>query len=188
MSAVSGFPGRGIARESIGWSIAFSVLLIIVGLFALASPLIAGVAVTALLAWLLIIGGIAHFVLGWHERGAGAHIWEFLVGVAYIVAGVYLLMRPLVGLAGLTVFLGGYLIVKAIFDLVMGFRLRGVRGSGWMFFDALITLVLAAMILYHWPSSTTWAVGTLVGVAILFTGISRFAFALAARRVLTAVA
>jgi uncharacterized membrane protein HdeD (DUF308 family) len=187
MGAISGFSGRGIARESIGWSIAFSVLLILLGLFALASPLIAGVAVEAIVAWLLIFAGVGHLVLAWHVRGAGAHIWEALIGLAYIVAGIYLLMHPLAGLVGLTAFLGAYLIVKAIFEAILAMRVRPLPGSGWMFLDALMSLVLAALILWHWPSATEWAVGTLVGVAILFSGISRLAFSMAARRVAAAI-
>lgn len=179
---VNEYSARTIARESTGWAIAFGGLLIILGLFAIMAPLIAGVAVTAMFAWLLIIGGIAHLVLAWHVRGAGAHIWEALIGLAYIAMGVYLLVQPLVGLVALTAVLGAYLLIKGIFQLVLWFRVRGIPGAGWMLFDAAVSLILAGMIWMHLPNSATWVIGTLVGFAILFTGVSRIALATHARR------
>jgi uncharacterized membrane protein HdeD (DUF308 family) len=178
---------RGIARESIGWSIGLSVLLILIGLFALAAPLLAGVAVTAWVAWLLILGGFGHLALAWHVRGAGAAVWETLIGLAYIAIGVFLLMHPLAGLVSLTLALGAYLLAKGIFELVMGLRLRPLPGSSWLVVDAIISLILAVVIWRHLPSTAGWVVGTLVGFAILFSGISRLALSLAARKVVAAV-
>jgi uncharacterized membrane protein HdeD (DUF308 family) len=39
--------------------------------------------------------------------------------------------------------------------------------------DGLISLLLAGLIFFHWPSSSLWAVGTLVGISLLFSGIAR---------------
>lgn len=178
----TGLRVRNIARESVGWSIALSVLLIIAGLVALAAPLIAGVLVETVIGWLLIFGGIAHLVLAFHVRGTGAHLWEALIGVAYLVAGIFLFLHPLAGLVSLTLFLGAYLIIKGIFELIAGFTLRGVPGGGWLFLDAIISIILAGFIWLHLPYAAGWVIGTLLGVAILFSGISRLAFALAARR------
>jgi uncharacterized membrane protein HdeD (DUF308 family) len=43
-------------------------------------------------------------------------------------------------------------------------------------------LLLGCLIWFHWPSSTVWAIGTLVGVNLLMTGITRLMFGLAARK------
>ena len=173
---------RNIARGSIAWSIAFSVLLMVLGLLALSAPLLAGVAVESIFAWLLIFGGVAHLVLAFHVRGAGSHVWEALVGLLYIAAGVFLFLHPLAGLLSLTLFLGAYLLIKGIFELIAGIGLRGVAGGTWMLLDGVISLILAGLIWTHLPSAAGWVVGTLLGVAILFSGISRLAFSLAARR------
>lgn len=178
----SRLPTRGIARESVNWSIGFSVLLIVLGLVALAVPFVAGVVIESIIAWLLIFGGISHFLLAWHVRGAGSHLWEFLVGVAYIAAGIFLFVHPVAGLVSLTLFLGAYLFIKGVFELIAGFAVRRVVGGGWIFVDAVISIILAVFIWFHLPSSAEWVVGTLLGVAILFSGISRLALGLAARR------
>jgi uncharacterized membrane protein HdeD (DUF308 family) len=187
MDTVREFPVRSIARESAGWTVAFGVLLIIVGLIALMAPLIAGVAVAVMLGWLLILGGIAHLVLSWHLRGTGGLIWEVLIGLAYIVMGIFLLAHPLAGLVALTAFLGCYLLIKGIFELIMWFRVRHVHGSGWVLFDAVVSLLLAALIWAHLPYAATWVIGTLVGFGILFSGISRLVLGMHARRLVAAL-
>lgn len=65
----------------------------------------------------------------------------------------------------------------------MGFTLRPFPGSGWLLVDGAITLILAIMIWRTWPSSTGWVIGTLVGISMLFSGISRLSISLAARSV-----
>lgn len=176
---------RGIARASIGWSIALSVVLILAGLVAILAPLLAGVALTAILGWLVILVGAGHLWLAWHVRGAGAHLWEALIGLAYLVAGIFLLVHPVAGLVGITAILGAYLLVRGIFELIAAFSMRGVGGRGWLLFNGAISLILAFMIWRHLPYSADWFLGTLLGFAILFTGISRLALALTARRLLT---
>ncbi len=179
---------RGIARESIGWSIALSTALILVGLFAILAPLLAGVALTGILGWLLILVGAGHLWLAWHVRGAGAHIWEAVIGLAYIVAGIFLLFHPIVGLVGITAILGGYLLIRGIFELIAGLSMRGVGGNVWLLINGAISLILAFLIWRHLPYSADWFIGTLIGFALLFTGISRLAVALTARRLLAASA
>jgi uncharacterized membrane protein HdeD (DUF308 family) len=175
---------KGIARESVGWSIALSVLLILTGLVAVCIPLVAGVAVTAIFAWLIILGGFLHLWMAFHVRGTGAHIWQVLVGIAYLATGVYILMHPLAGLIGLTVVLAVYLILIGLFELALAMKIRPLPGNGLLFVDAILSLILAGLIWWHLPSATTWAVGTLVGIAILFSGVSRLMLSLAAKKTL----
>lgn len=172
-----------IARESIGWSIGISVLMIIAGILAIAIPPVAGLAVLLVVAWLLIFSGVFHFVFAWHTRTAGGLVWELLLGILYIVVGAYALAHPAAGLASLTLLLAAYLFIEGVLEIVESFRLRPMRGSGWLLFDGIITLILGALIWRHWPSTTGWVIGMLVGISMLFSGISRLGIALAARRV-----
>jgi uncharacterized membrane protein HdeD (DUF308 family) len=95
--------------------------------------------------------------------------------------GGYLLVNPATALASLTLALAIYLFIEAILEFVLGFTLRPLPGSGWLLFDGIITLILAVMIWRTWPSSSTWVVGTLVGISILFSGVSRLMLSLGAR-------
>jgi uncharacterized membrane protein HdeD (DUF308 family) len=170
-------------KKSIGWSIALSVLMILAGILAITSPLVAGIAVNILVAWLLIFSGCVHLVFAWRRPSTGGLLWQVLLGILYIFIGGYLLMHPVTGLGSLTIALAIYLFLEAILEFVLGFTLRPLPGSGWLLVDGIITLILAVMIWRTWPSSTGWVIGTLVGISMLFSGTSRLMLSLAARSV-----
>jgi len=175
------------ADKSLGWSITLSVLMIVAGLLAIFVPMVAGITVTLFIAWLLIFSGVAHLIFSWHRRGVGGIVWEVLVGLLYIAIGGYILLYPVAGLASLTLALAFYLFVEGILELVLGFQLTGVSGRGWLFADGIINFILAVIIWKTWLLSTAWVIGTLVGIGILFTGVSRLMLSLAARRAMGAV-
>lgn len=174
-------PAR-LLRQASGWSIAWGVLLVAFGVLAIGSPLVAAVAVNTLIAWLIIFAGSVHVVLAFYTHGAGSVIWRLLVGLAYIFAGGYLLMHPLLGVATLTLLLATLFLIEGVLDIVLYAKLRPARGSGWFLFDGLVTVLLAVLIWAHWPSSSAWAIGTLVGVSMIMSGVSRIMMSLAVRR------
>jgi uncharacterized membrane protein HdeD (DUF308 family) len=169
-------------RSSQGWSIAISIFMILAGLLAIFIPPVAGIAITVLVGWLLVVSGAFHLIFGWHHRSKGSLLWELIVGVVYIVAGIFLLEHPVAGLATLTLALAGYLLAESILELVLAFRLRPHPGWGWLLFDGIITLIVAIMIWRTWPFSAPWAIGTLVGISMLFSGTSRLMFSMGARK------
>jgi uncharacterized membrane protein HdeD (DUF308 family) len=109
-----------------------------------------------------------------------------LIGIVFIAGGIYYLTHPLLGLGTLTLLLAVIILMAAIFELIAYFGSRGAAGSGWLLMNAIITLFLGGLIWFHWPSSTVWAIGTLVGVNLLMTGISRLMLGLAARKLVSA--
>lgn len=171
-----------LLRQASGLSIAWGILLIVFGILAVGSPLLAAVAVNALIAWLIVLGGAVHLVLAFHARGAGSLIWRLLVGLAYIFIGGYLLMHPLLGVASLTLLLALLFLIEGVLDIVLYSRLRPAHGSGWLLLDGLVTLLLSLLIWVHWPSSSAWAIGTLVGVSMIMSGVARVMMSLAVRR------
>jgi uncharacterized membrane protein HdeD (DUF308 family) len=171
----------GHAKTLTGWSIALGIVMIIAGLLAISWPLISGIAISGVVAWLLILVGVAHLLFAWHIRGAGAVLWEVLLGALYIGVAVYMLMHPLSALVALTLVLAAYLLIEGILELVLAFHLRPGQGWGWLLFDGIVTLVLALFIWRSWPSSTEWVIGTLVGISMLFSGITRVMFSVATR-------
>ena len=178
---------RSIAKESVGWSIGLSVLMILAGVLAIAIPPAAGIGVLIVVAWLLMFSGAAHLVFAWHTRTAGGVLWELLLGILYIVVGVYAWMHPAAGLASLTLFLAVYLFAEGLLEVILYFQLRSMGGSSWILFDGIVTVILAIMIWRTWPSSTEWVIGTLVGISMLFSGTSRLFLSMAARRVVASV-
>ena len=174
---------RAIVKEAVGWSIGLSILMIVAGVLAIALPQVAGIAVNIVVAWLLVFSGAAHLVFAWYTRTAGGVFWELLLGLIYGFTGAYLLLHPIGGLVALTLALAIYLFAEGILELILSFMLRPLPGSAWLILDAIITLVLAVLIWKTWPSSTEWVIGTLVGISMLFSGISRLMLSMAARQV-----
>jgi uncharacterized membrane protein HdeD (DUF308 family) len=177
-----------IAKKSVGWSIGLSILMIVAGLLAIALPQVAGITINLLVAWLLLFSGVAHLVFAWHTRTTGGIVWELLLGILYGAIGVYLLRHPVAGLATLTLLLAIYLFAEGILELLLSFQLRPLPGSGWLTFDGIITLILAVLIWRTWPSSTEWVIGTLVGISMLFSGITRLMLSMAAHRMVAKLA
>jgi uncharacterized membrane protein HdeD (DUF308 family) len=171
-------------KKSHSWSIAIAIFMILAGLMAIFLPPIAGIAVTVLVGWLLIVSGCFHLFYGWHTRSKGSLVWELIVGVVYILAGIFLLVHPVAGLATLTLALAVYLFAEGVLELVMGFTLRPHPGWGWLLFDGILTLLVAFMIWRTWPFSAPWVIGTLVGISMLFSGTSRLMLSMGSRRLL----
>jgi uncharacterized membrane protein HdeD (DUF308 family) len=171
-----------VVRQASTLSILWGALLIVLGIFALASPLIAAVAVNVVIAWLIVLAGVVHLIVAFHTREAGRFAWRLLVGLAYVAFGVYLIARPAVGVASLTLVIASLFLVEGILNIAMFFQARSVQGSGWVLFDGIITLALGLMIYLQWPSSSAWAIGTLVGVSLIVSGVTRVMLSLAVRK------
>ena len=173
-----------VAKKATGWFIVIAVLFIVLGLFAIIEPFTAGLGVTLLVGWLLVIGAVAHFINAFKGGGAKHVILQLLVGLIYLIGGGYFLTHTIMGVSTLTLLLASVILVEGVFELLAYFRLRGKEGSAWLLINGLVTVLLGGLIWFHWPSSTVWAIGTLVGVNLLMTGISRLMLGLAARTVL----
>jgi uncharacterized membrane protein HdeD (DUF308 family) len=182
MSATTVSTPAVIVKKATGWSIVLSVLMIVAGILATIVPLVSGIAATLLVGWMMALCGGAHLVYAWQGRGGGGLWWGILLGILYIVAGGYLLLHPVAGLASLTLVLGAYLLMEAILEFILSFQTRPLPGSGWLLVDGIVTLVLAVMIWRTWPASAMWVIGTLVGISMLFSGFARLNISLAARR------
>lgn len=174
----------GEVRESTTWSIVLSVLLMVSGVLAIGIPPIAGLAVTVMFGWLLVITGGLHLGFAWRGRGAAAVVGEIAVAVLCAALGFYMLVRPLAGLASLTLAIAAYLAVKGVLEGVIAFEARPLPGSGWLLFDGILTVALAAVVASGWPASSAWAVGLLVGIAMISSGFVRLMGSIAVRRLL----
>ena len=108
-------------------------------------------------------------------------IWRALVGLAYLFFGVYLIAHPVIGVATLTLALASLFLVEGILNIALFFRMRSQHGASWFLIDGIITLLLGVMIYAQWPSSSAWAIGTLVGVSLIVSGVTRVMLSFAVR-------
>jgi uncharacterized membrane protein HdeD (DUF308 family) len=157
------------------------VLFIVLGLIAIVEPLIAGLAIAVLAGWLLLAGGVVHAISAFRAAGPRNVIWHVLLAVLYIVGGLYFVTHPLLGLGTLTLFLAVILLIEGIVWVVAYFRLP--TGNGWLLLNGIVTVLLGLMIWGHWPNSSVWALGTLIGINLLMRGFAVLFAGAAVRRV-----
>jgi uncharacterized membrane protein HdeD (DUF308 family) len=178
----------GAVRKTSGWSMLWGILMVIFGILAICLPLASSIGVVIVLSWLLLFAGISHLFFAFHSHSMGGALWQVLLAVIYGAVAIYMLMHPLLGVLSLTLLLAVFLVFEGIVELALYFRIRRVRHAGWVLFDSIITLVLGILIWAHWPSSSLWLIGTLVGISLIFSGVSRFMLSLAVRRMSAAPA
>lgn len=151
-------------------------------MLAITLPFATSLGVAIIVGWLLLFDGLAQAVHAFQSKGIGHIAWKLLVAVFYVAAGTYLIARPALGVAGLTLALGIFFFAEGIADVFAYFSTRTSGSSGWILLDGVVTLILGLMIWNRWPSSSLWVIGTLVGISMLMTGITRLMMALELRR------
>ncbi|MGA8220284.1 MAG: DUF308 domain-containing protein [Candidatus Acidiferrales bacterium] len=171
----------GISSLGSGPSIVWAVLLIVFGFLAIGLPMATSLGVVIVIAWLIVFSGGFQFIHAFQSKGAGNIIWKLLVAILYLIAGIYFLMNPVIGVASFTLVLAIFFLAEGVFDLVAYFLTRSVHGSGWILLDGIVTLILGVLVWKQWPSSSVWVIGTLVGINMIFTGTTRLMISLAAR-------
>jgi uncharacterized membrane protein HdeD (DUF308 family) len=167
-------------------SLALPIILIILGVLAISLPMVMSVGVVRLLAWLIIFDGVAQLFFAFQTEGVGRVSWKLLVSLLYIGGGIYLIARPLAGLAALTLALAIFFCAEGIIDVFAYIFTRRSDGSPWLLLHGIVTLFLGLMIWKQWPVSSFWVIGTLVGVSMLLTGVTRLMMALEVRKLIAA--
>lgn len=153
-------------------------LLIVLGIAAIALPVISTLFAETWIALILASAGVTKLVYAFRTRDQGGFTWKLLLGILYIATGVMLFIYPRTGILTLTLLLGSFLLTEGVFEIILAFRLRPHRNWVWELTNGLITLVLGGMVWFQWPFDAPWLIGTLVGASVLFTGVSRVMLAL----------
>jgi len=151
---------------------AAGIAIAIAGVLALLSPFIAGLSVAIAVGVLLIASGVSRLFLAFRLGSFGVGLLVFVLGVLSIVIGGYMVSRPGMALATLTLVLAVYFFVHGVFEIIWAFRLRPIKGWGWTLFSGVAALALGIMIWRQFPMSGMWAVGTLAGIHMIFGGSS----------------
>ncbi|MFI5116038.1 MAG: HdeD family acid-resistance protein [Terriglobales bacterium] len=172
----------GLSNPGSGMSIAWAILLIVFGFLAIAIPFATSWGVVVVIAWLIVFSGVFQFIHAFQSKGVGHILWKLLVAVLYLIVGCYFLLHPVLGVDAFTLVLAIFFVVEGVFDLVAYFPTRAIPGSSWILFDGIVTLVLGLLVWRQWPSSSLWVIGTLVGISMIFTGMTRLMLSLAVRR------
>jgi uncharacterized membrane protein HdeD (DUF308 family) len=61
---------------------------------------------------------------------------------------------------------------------------RPVIGWGWLVAGGIGSLFVGVILLLGWPATALWATGLLLGINLIFTGLTRITLALVSRTAL----
>jgi uncharacterized membrane protein HdeD (DUF308 family) len=171
-------------RNSFAGSPWAGILLIILGIAAIAQPAVSTIVAETWIALILISAGATKLIYAIQTRDKDGFVWKLLLSILYVAVGISLFVYPLPGVLTLTLLIGSFLLTEGTFELFLAFRLRPQQNWTWVLVNGIVTLLLGAMIWFQWPFNAPWLIGTLVGVSILFTGISRTMLSLNGRSML----
>ena len=178
---MNGSPSFAPTRAQAGVAALVGVLLMVLGLMAIASPLVTGVSVAYLVGTLMLIAGLGQCIFAFGARSFGSGLLKFLLGGLSVACGVVMIGHPLLGLGFLTLLLATYFVVEGIFEAVLAFQVRPVRGWGWTLLSGVVSVALGLLIWNQFPLSGVWAVGILVGIKLALLGVSMLVLSIAAR-------
>lgn len=149
------------------------IISLVAGLFALTWPFISGLAFTQVFGIVLLVAAVVQLV---HTVRLRKGAWSIILGLfgtlLYAAAGLILLAYPVRGLMVATFVLGTMFTVQGIFQVAGALDRVGRAGWGWLLVGGLLTFILGIIILAELPTSALWALGTIIGVNLIFLGIA----------------
>ena len=159
---------RAPSRSGTGWGFA----IIILGMLCVMTPFVSGIAVNTMVAILVAAAGLTMTIYAFKAGKFGKGLLQFLFGGITIVAGVLMLVRPMLGLYTMTAVLIAWFIVDGVFAIIAGIGGKGEPGWGWVIVSGAASLILGILLWRQWPASGAFAIGLLVGIRLIFTGWS----------------
>lgn len=175
--------GEAIHRLRAKWGaiLAFGLLLTALGLLSLSFVMFSTLTMVTLNGVFLMIAGAAEVGVGMHSRTWGRFFLWVIGGAFYIFAGIFCVLNPLAASVVLTLLIGAGLMATAVVRAVHAFSLPGNAQRGMVGLGASVTFLLGLIIVSHWPMSSAYVLGTLLGVDLIFHGVGWVAFALGLR-------
>ena len=162
-------------------AITCGTVLVIAGALAIFAPFITGLSLMVVLGVLLLIAGIAECLLAFRAGAFGRGLLIFVLGALTAIAGIWTLTQPLAALASVLL-LAVYFVVAGVVGLGGALSGPSEAGRGWLIFGGIVSILLGILLWKQFPVSGIWAVGTLVGIRLLMTGISLIGIGSAARK------
>jgi uncharacterized membrane protein HdeD (DUF308 family) len=148
------------------------VVLVAMGAAAIFAPLATGMAVVFLVGVLLLVAGGLLAWPGWNARSAGRGNTLLVVAVVTALTGLVLLLWPSLGLGVVAWVLVVWFLVSGVGAVVLAFQVRGEEGWAWMLADGILSLLVVAALATGWPVSGERAIGLLVGVKLVVSGLA----------------
>jgi uncharacterized membrane protein HdeD (DUF308 family) len=151
------------------WFVVLGILLIVGGTVAIVYPVLSSVAAVVVLGMALLVSGVASIVASFWAGKWSAMLLQLLVGIFYVVTGYIIMDTPIASTVSLTLFLAAMFIVVGILRAAAALAIRFPQW-GWALLSGLLTTLVGLLIYKNLPETAFWAIGTLIGIDLLFAG------------------
>jgi len=152
--------------------IVLGIVGLVTGVVALAMPGIAALATSLVLAAVLAVGGIARLVHAFQVRRWAWFFGNLVLGILYLAAAVLIFAQPMLGALSLALVVAFWCIGVGVVQIGSALSYPRLPAWGWMLASGVAGIVLGVLILSGWPAAALWALGLLVGMELVFSGIS----------------
>ncbi len=148
------------------------VVMIILGILAVAAPVIATITIDIYIGWLFLFSGVIGLIALFSAHDIPAFLWSLITAALSVVLGVLLIWKPVEGALSLTFILTAFFIVEGVFQIATSLAYRNLLPGtwGWMLASGVSDLALVAVIVLGWPASGVWVLGLLVGFNLIMSG------------------
>jgi uncharacterized membrane protein HdeD (DUF308 family) len=166
------------------WFFLLGLLLELGGMASIVFPVVTvttSLASVVFLGILLMATGIAT-ILGSYSAGRWSGLLlHVVVGILYLVSGFLILDSPNKSEMAITLMIAVIFMLLGICRIVGTMIIRFPRW-GWSLLNGVITLLAGVVIYRHFPESALWVIGLIVGLEMLFSGLTWVMLALAVRQ------
>jgi len=161
-----------------GWFLAFGIVLILLGIAAMARSFITTVASMMFFGWLLMVSGIVEFVHTFMVGKSPAFFVHLLVALVFGITGALMVFRPVISAEAITLLMSVLFIVAGLYQFFASMWVSNMPGAGWGAANGMISAIMGMLLLAQWPVSGLWVVGLFVGIDLTFYGSAWIAAAL----------
>ena len=169
---------EGIAANRTSFII-LGIIMMLAGTAAMVFPFASSWTVDIIVGTTFAIAGLIYVVHAFGCGGGGGMLWEIVVGLVYLAAGLFLMVKPVEGTAILTFVVALSLVADGIVRTAVAVIMR--RGPwGWMLFSGIVSIILGGALIAMFPIAALWLLGVLAGVNLLITGMVFLMLALTA--------
>ncbi len=145
--------------------------MVVLGIAAIAFPIISTLVAAVLVGWVFLISGALLLFGAFSIRGTGPFFGAILLGLLSVAAGLFLLVNPLAGAVALTLIVGVIFVFQGAFDLFFAFEMYPLSGWISMLISGIASAVMAILIAIGWPAISLIVLGILLGINFLTTGL-----------------
>ena len=167
-------------RAKSSWLAIEGGLLVILGVLAFVLPIFAGIALSLVFGWILLISGAMGLASA--LRAGEAHRGMSLVSAAIsLIIGALVLWWPVAGALGLTLFMSAYLFLDGVtfIFLALDQNRRGTEPWAWLVAAGLADVFLGVLVFVYAAVAAPLVLGLILGMDLVIAGAALIAISLA---------